>query len=114
MALLEIRDLTKKFGGLTAVDSVHFQVNEGQILGLIGPNGAGKTTIFNMITGIYPPTDGEVHFREQRIAHPPLAWPSPWFVTVQAAPISPGLVITDGASILVTARSGDSMVISWA
>ena len=74
MALLEIHDLTKKFGGLTAVDSVHFQVGEGQILGLIGPNGAGKTTIFNMITGIYPPTGGEVYFREQRIAHPPLAW----------------------------------------
>jgi branched-chain amino acid transport system ATP-binding protein len=74
MALLEIRDLTKQFGGLTAVDSVHFQVREGQILGLIGPNGAGKTTIFNMITGIYPPTGGEIYFREQRIAHPPLAW----------------------------------------
>ncbi len=74
MALLEIRDLTKKFGGLTAVDGVHLQVKEGQILGLIGPNGAGKTTIFNMITGIYPPTGGEIHFRDQRIAHLPLTW----------------------------------------
>lgn len=74
MALLEIRSLTKQFGGLVAVDQVDFEVNEGEILGLIGPNGAGKTTIFNMITGIYPPSDGEIFFRVQRIAHPPLAW----------------------------------------
>jgi len=74
MALLEIRDLTKQFGGLVAVDQVDLDVNEGQILGLIGPNGAGKTTIFNMITGIYPPTDGEIFLRDQRIAHPPLTW----------------------------------------
>jgi branched-chain amino acid transport system ATP-binding protein len=74
MALLEIRNLTKQFGGLTAVDQVDFALNEGDILGLIGPNGAGKTTIFNMITGIYPPTMGEVFFQDQRIAHPALTW----------------------------------------
>jgi branched-chain amino acid transport system ATP-binding protein len=74
MALLEIQDLTKQFGGLTAVDRVNFDVSEGEILGLIGPNGAGKTTIFNMITGIYPPTEGEIFFRGRRIAHPTLTW----------------------------------------
>ncbi|HID88883.1 MAG TPA: ABC transporter ATP-binding protein [Anaerolineae bacterium] len=74
MALLELRGLTKQFDGLTAVDHVDFDVNEGEILGLIGPNGAGKTTIFNMITGIYPPTEGEIFFRGERIAHPPLTW----------------------------------------
>jgi len=74
MALLEIQDLTKKFGGLTAVDAVDFALHEGEILGLIGPNGAGKTTIFNMITGIYSPTRGEIFFRDQRIAHPSLTW----------------------------------------
>ena len=74
MALLELRDLTKQFGGLTAVDHVNFVVEEGEILGLIGPNGAGKTTIFNMITGIYPPTEGEIFFQGERIAHPPLTW----------------------------------------
>ncbi len=74
MALLEIREATKNFGGLTAVDKVTFNVHEGEILGLIGPNGAGKTTIFNMITGIYPPTEGQIFFRGQRIAHPALTW----------------------------------------
>ncbi len=72
MALLELRDLTKQFGGLTAVDHVSFEVHEGEILGLIGPNGAGKTTIFNLITGIYTPTEGEIFFNGKRIAHPPL------------------------------------------
>ena len=74
MALLESRRLTKQFGGLTAVDRVTFDLAEGEILGLIGPNGAGKTTIFNMITGIYAPTEGEISFRGQRIAHPAPDW----------------------------------------
>lgn len=74
MAILEINDLTKQFGGLVAVDAVDFEMNDGEILGLIGPNGAGKTTIFNMITGIYPPTEGNIFFQGQRIAHPALAW----------------------------------------
>jgi len=74
MALLELRRLTKQFGGLVAVDRVDFKLNDGDILGLIGPNGAGKTTIFNMITGIYPPTAGEVYFKDQRIAHQSLTW----------------------------------------
>jgi branched-chain amino acid transport system ATP-binding protein len=74
MALLESQNLTKQFGGLTAVDRVTFALAEGEILGLIGPNGAGKTTIFNMITGIYAPTDGEILFQGQRIARSPLTW----------------------------------------
>jgi branched-chain amino acid transport system ATP-binding protein len=74
MAILEIEGLTKKFGGLTAVDHVDFELEKGEILGLIGPNGAGKTTIFNMITGIYPPTEGEIVFQGLRIAHPELTW----------------------------------------
>lgn len=69
-ALLEVRDLTKQFGGLTAVDAVNFELQEGEIMGLIGPNGAGKTTIFNMITGFYTPTKGEIYFRDRCIAHP--------------------------------------------
>lgn len=73
-ALLEVRCLTKQFGGLTAVEEVEFDLQAGEILGLIGPNGAGKTTIFNLITGFYTPTQGEILFRGRRIAHPPLTW----------------------------------------
>jgi branched-chain amino acid transport system ATP-binding protein len=62
-ALLEVEAVTKQFGGLRAVSAVDFQVEEGQIYSLIGPNGAGKTTMFNLITGIFPPTAGSIRFR---------------------------------------------------
>jgi len=60
--LLQTTDLTVKFGGLTALDAVTFDIKRGEILGLIGPNGAGKTTCFNAITGVYRPTSGVVTF----------------------------------------------------
>ena len=63
MALLEVTGLTIQFGGLRAVDAVDFHVNEGEILAIIGPNGAGKTTVFNMLTGLYRPTAGEIMFQ---------------------------------------------------
>ena len=56
--VLEVRDVTRRFGGLTAVDAVSFAIREGEIFGLIGPNGAGKTTLFNVITGLTAPTSG--------------------------------------------------------
>ena len=62
MTILELKDVTKKFGGLTAVDGVNLKVEENQISALIGPNGAGKTTVFNMITGAYQVTSGDVLF----------------------------------------------------
>jgi len=58
--ILKIKSLTKMYGGVVAVDDVSFEVNAGEILSLIGPNGAGKTTIFNCITGLSKPTDGEI------------------------------------------------------
>ena len=67
MALLEVRNLTKNFGGLTAVDRLDFEINEGEILGMIGPNGAGKTTVFNLISGIYPPDEGEIRLDGQSL-----------------------------------------------
>jgi branched-chain amino acid transport system ATP-binding protein len=65
--LLQATDLTVRFGGLTALDSVSFSIRRGEILGLIGPNGAGKTTCFNAITGVYRPSSGTVDFDGQRI-----------------------------------------------
>lgn len=62
MAILKIDNITMKFGGVTAIDSLNFEVKKGEIYGLIGPNGAGKTTIFNIITGNYKPTEGRVIF----------------------------------------------------
>ena len=62
MALLEVRDVTVRFGGITALDELSFEIDGGQICGLIGPNGAGKTTMFNVISRIYQPTSGQVIF----------------------------------------------------
>lgn len=67
MALFEVKNLTIKFGGLTAVDNVNLNVNQGEIVGLIGPNGAGKTTVFNLVTGVYTPTAGQVFFQDRSL-----------------------------------------------
>ena len=64
MALLSTTSLTKRFGGLVAVDGISIDVEEGEILGLIGPNGSGKTTIFNCVMGIYPVSEGTITFDE--------------------------------------------------
>ena len=60
MAMLEVKNLGISFGGLRAVDDFNLSIEQGQLYGLIGPNGAGKTTIFNMLTGVYKPTDGKI------------------------------------------------------
>lgn len=62
MFLLEVKELTRRFGGLVAVDSLSFTVSAGETVSIIGPNGAGKTTVFNLITGFYQPTSGEINF----------------------------------------------------
>jgi branched-chain amino acid transport system ATP-binding protein len=67
MSYFETQHLTKVFGGLTAVNDLSFEVNEGEIFGLIGPNGSGKTTVFNLITGYYPITSGEILYRGQKL-----------------------------------------------
>ena len=65
--ILQVQDLTKRFGGLQALSDITFDLAEGQILGLIGPNGAGKTTLFNVINGVYAPERGRVTFRGEDI-----------------------------------------------
>jgi branched-chain amino acid transport system ATP-binding protein len=69
--VLEVREITIRFGGLTAVDGLSMQVNEWEIVGLIGPNGAGKTTAFNCITGFYKPNRGRVRYRGQDVTSLP-------------------------------------------
>ncbi len=65
--ILTTKNITIKFGGLTAVSELSLEINKGQIVGLIGPNGAGKTTAFNMITGVYKPTSGKIYFQGKDI-----------------------------------------------
>jgi branched-chain amino acid transport system ATP-binding protein len=66
--MLQVRTLTKRFGGLVAVDAVDFEVAAGEILGLIGPNGAGKTTLFNLVAGALPPDSGDILFEGRSLA----------------------------------------------
>ncbi len=68
MALLEVKNLGIQFGGLRAVDEFNLQIEKGALYGLIGPNGAGKTTVFNMLTGVYKPTDGDILLDGKSIA----------------------------------------------
>ena len=67
MSLLSVENLTITFGGLTAVSDVNIEIGENQLMGLIGPNGAGKTTLFNMLTGVYKPTQGKITLNGERI-----------------------------------------------
>lgn len=69
MALLSLKNVTRSFGGLMAVNDVSFEVGEGEVVGLIGPNGAGKTTVFNLINGFLSPNAGEISFLGERIDH---------------------------------------------
>lgn len=68
MPLLKIDHLSKSFGGLKAVSNLDIEINEGELIGLIGPNGAGKTTIFNLLTGVYEKTEGQIIFQGQNMA----------------------------------------------
>ncbi|MDO8513783.1 MAG: ABC transporter ATP-binding protein [bacterium] len=66
--MLELKDVTKKFGPITAVDNLSFEINEGEIVGLIGPNGSGKTTALKMIAGLYRPTSGKITIKNHDVA----------------------------------------------
>ena len=71
LSLLEVQEVTVRFGGIVALDGLSFDIDEGQICGLIGPNGAGKTTMFNVVSRIYQPTSGRVMFRGQNLLDAP-------------------------------------------
>lgn len=65
--VLEVKNITKSFGGITALKNISFSIQQGEIYGLIGPNGAGKTTMFNCITNLVEPTSGEIFLMEKRL-----------------------------------------------
>src|SRR5581483_2777169 len=71
MALLSVRNVTRRFGGIVAIDDVSLDVEQGQIVGLIGPNGAGKTTLFNVVTRLYKPDSGALEFAGRSLLHTP-------------------------------------------
>lgn len=71
MALLKLENVTKRFGGLVAVDEVNLEINEGELIGIVGPNGSGKTTLFNVINGVYFPEEGKVIFAGKDITRLP-------------------------------------------
>jgi len=71
MALLEIKGVSKYFGGLAALNDFDMEINEGEIRGLIGPNGSGKTTLYNVISGVYRPTSGTIVYQGEEISHLP-------------------------------------------
>jgi branched-chain amino acid transport system ATP-binding protein len=99
--MLEIKDLSRQFGGLTAVDCVNAEIQTGELVGLIGPNGAGKTTLFNLISGFTPPSHGEVRFKGKSITGL-----KPWKVarlgmgrTFQNLRIFPNMTVFDNVSV---------------
>ena len=71
MSLLDVKEATIRFGGLVAVNKVSFKIEPGMLFGLIGPNGAGKTTLFNLVTGMYTPTSGQILFKDRQISGTP-------------------------------------------
>jgi branched-chain amino acid transport system ATP-binding protein len=104
--VLETRSLTKRFGGLTAVDAVDFALPPGELRGVIGPNGAGKTTFFNVVSGFLPPTSGEVYFRGQRITGLPPHRISQIGIarTLQIKSVFPSLSIEENVWVAVQSR----------
>ena len=86
MSLLEFENVTLKFGGLTAVDDLSFDVREGEVFAIVGPNGAGKSTVFNLISRFYDPVDGAIRYDGHDLlrvkpsgvaVHDGRTWPSP-------------------------------------
>jgi branched-chain amino acid transport system ATP-binding protein len=108
VALLQVRNVTRRFGGVVALDDVSFDVEAGQIAGLIGPNGAGKTTAFNVITRVYRPDAGEVVFDGANLLRTP-----PHRIvkrgiarTFQNVELFPGMSVLDNVLVGTHARSG--------
>lgn len=109
MIVLQVKDLTKKFGGVTALDALSFEVRKGETLGLIGPNGSGKTTCFNVITGIFPATSGDVVFQGRSLHKKPVHEINLSGIarTFQNLKIFPRMTVWDNVLVARFAKSGN-------
>ncbi len=103
--LLDVADLTRRFGGLTAVGNVNLQLHKGELVGLIGPNGAGKTTVFNLLTGVYEPSEGRLDFDDQ-----PLAGQRPTLLTTRIAGLALDTVIAAFAGWIISTIMATAIV----
>lgn len=111
--MLQVKELTKDFGGLRAVDHCSFGVSSGMIFGLIGPNGSGKTTVFNMITGLLEPTMGQVFFRDDEItALPPYRIVQRGIArTFQLVRIFPGMTVMENLLLGPKDQAGENVLL---
>jgi branched-chain amino acid transport system ATP-binding protein len=109
LALLEVDNVSKRFGGIVALDEVSFEAEPGEIVGLIGPNGAGKTTAFNVITRLYTPDSGDVRFEGETLlrTHPSGVVRRGIARTFQNVELFRGLTVVDNVRLGAHARTGD-------
>jgi branched-chain amino acid transport system ATP-binding protein len=111
--LLQTKGVSKYFGGLKAVDGVDFSIEQGQLKSIIGPNGAGKTTFFNLVSGLYRPTHGQVFFQGEDVSRAPMNRRSQLGITktYQITSIFPRLTVFE--NVRLSAQSRVSMFNSW-
>lgn len=111
---LDIKNISKRFGGLQALEDVSFSVDRGMIFGLIGPNGAGKTTMFNIIAGIFKPTAGEVVFKDKDISRKPNYRRVEYGIarTFQNIRLFPNLTVLDNVRIGLHTKGNSSLMAS--
>src|SRR5712691_9596340 len=109
LPLLEVDNVSKRFGGIVALDGVSFDAEPGEIVGLIGPNGAGKTTAFNVITRLYTPDEGDVRFdRETLLETPPSGIVQRGIArTFQNVELFRGMTVLDNVRVGAHARHGE-------
>jgi branched-chain amino acid transport system ATP-binding protein len=109
-AMLEVSDVSRRFGGLMAVDSVTTSVGEGELVGLIGPNGAGKTTLFNLISGFTPVSSGEIRYRGEKISglKPSVIASRGISRTFQNLRVFPNMTVFDNVSVGAVGAIGQS------